>query len=130
MDQLSLASKAIFSSSSYICAFFVISGLVVQSVFCVYINTQADFNRGMNLKVERKLSDFSAKKQKRTENVKTEMEICGTETKMELFLAKWKQKWIGVFRRNRYENGSFRFWLMQNFYFIIVLYGQSRRHNM
>jgi hypothetical protein len=39
------------------------------------------------MKVERKLSDFSAEKQKRNENMKMEMEICGTETKMDFFLA-------------------------------------------
>jgi hypothetical protein len=39
------------------------------------------------MKVERKLSDFSAKKRKWNENMKTKTEICGTEKKG-IFLAK------------------------------------------
>jgi hypothetical protein len=29
--------------------------------------------------------------------MKTEMKICGMETKMEFFLRKWKRKWNGIF---------------------------------
>jgi hypothetical protein len=42
------------------------------------------------MKVERKLSDFSVEKQKQNENMKTETEICETETIF--FWRKWKQK--------------------------------------
>jgi hypothetical protein len=34
----------------------------------------------LGMKVERKLSDFSAERRKQNENMKTEMEICITET--------------------------------------------------
>jgi hypothetical protein len=37
------------------------------------------------MKVEQKLSDFSVEKQKRNENVKIEIEICGTKTKRIFF---------------------------------------------
>jgi hypothetical protein len=40
------------------------------------------------MKVERKLSDFSAEKRKRNENIKAKTEICGTEMETEFFLAK------------------------------------------
>jgi nitrate reductase cytochrome c-type subunit len=40
------------------------------------------------MKVERKLSDFSAEKQKRHENMETKTKICETETETEFFLAK------------------------------------------
>jgi hypothetical protein len=39
----------------------------------------------LGMKVEWKLSDFSAEKQKHNENVKTETEIRGTETETEFF---------------------------------------------
>jgi hypothetical protein len=41
------------------------------------------------VKVERKLSDFSAEKWKRNENMKTETEFCGTETETEILWRKW-----------------------------------------
>jgi hypothetical protein len=37
------------------------------------------------MKVERKLSDFSAKKRKRNENMKTKTRICRTEMETEFF---------------------------------------------
>jgi hypothetical protein len=37
------------------------------------------------MKVERKLADFSAEKQKRNENMETKMEICGMETETDFF---------------------------------------------
>jgi hypothetical protein len=37
------------------------------------------------MKVERKLSDFSAEKRKWNENMETKTEICGTETETEFF---------------------------------------------
>jgi hypothetical protein len=40
------------------------------------------------MKVERKLSDFSAEKQKWNENMKTKTEICGTEMDTEFFWRK------------------------------------------
>jgi hypothetical protein len=39
------------------------------------------------MKVERKLSDFSAGKRKRNENMETKTEICVTEMETEFFLA-------------------------------------------
>jgi hypothetical protein len=63
----------------------------------------------VGMKVERKLSDFSAEKWKQNENMETKTEICGTEMKTEFFWQKWKRKWNGDFRRNRCGNGSFRF---------------------
>jgi hypothetical protein len=84
----------------------------------------------MCLKVERKFSIFSAEKWKRNENVKTETRIRGTKTETEFFWRKWKRKWNGVFRRNRYGNGSFCFRLIQNFRFMVVLHCQSDRPNM
>jgi hypothetical protein len=80
----------------------------------------------IGMKVERKLSDFSAEKRKRNENMKTETEICGTE----FFWRKWKRKWNGVFWWNRCGNGSFYFWLIWNFRFMVFWYGQSSRPNM
>jgi hypothetical protein len=87
------------------------------------------------MKVEQKLSDFSAEKQKRYENMKTKTEICGTkicgtEMETEIFWQKWKWKRNGVFRQNRCGNGSFRFRLIRNFRFIVVLHGQSSMSNM
>jgi predicted type IV restriction endonuclease len=38
------------------------------------------------MKVERKISDFSAEKQKQNENMETKTEICRTETETEFFL--------------------------------------------
>jgi hypothetical protein len=72
----------------------------------------------VEMKVERKLFNFFMKKQKRNENMKTKTEICGTET--EFFWRMWKQKWNGVFRRNRCGNGSFYFRLIRNFCFMVV----------
>jgi hypothetical protein len=82
------------------------------------------------MKVERKLSDFSTEKQKRNENMKTKMEICETDMETEFFWWKWKQKWNDIFRRNRCGTGSFRFRLIWNFCFMVVLHGQSSRSNM
>jgi hypothetical protein len=39
----------------------------------------------VGMKVEQKLSDFSAEKWKQNENMETETEICKTETKTEFF---------------------------------------------
>jgi hypothetical protein len=39
------------------------------------------------MKVERKLSDFSAEKRKRNENMETKTEICGMEMETDFFLA-------------------------------------------
>jgi hypothetical protein len=81
------------------------------------------------MKVERKLSD---------ENMKTEIEICETETETEFFWRKWKRKWNNIFRWNRCGNGSFRFRLIRNFCFrlirnfcfMVVLHGQSGSPNI
>jgi hypothetical protein len=56
------------------------------------------------------------------------MKISGTET--EFFWRKLKRKWNGFFRRNRCGNGSFRFQLLRNFHFMVVLHGQSSGLNM
>jgi hypothetical protein len=82
------------------------------------------------MKVERKLSDFSAEKRKWNKNMKTKTEICGTEMETKFFWRKWKRKRNDVFQRNRCGNGSFRFRLIQNFCFMIVLHDQSSRSNM
>jgi hypothetical protein len=37
------------------------------------------------MEVERKLSDFSAKKWKQNKNMKTKTEICGTEVETEIY---------------------------------------------
>jgi hypothetical protein len=37
------------------------------------------------MKVERKLSDFSAEKRKQNKNMKTKTEICGTEVEKEIY---------------------------------------------
>jgi hypothetical protein len=84
----------------------------------------------LGMKVERKLSEFSAEKQKRNENMKTKTEICRTEMETKFFWRKWKQKRNGIFRWNICGNGSFRFRLIRNFCFMIVLHGQSSRSNM
>jgi hypothetical protein len=60
--------------------------------------------------------------------MKTKTEICGTET--EFFWWKWKRKWDSNFRWNRCGNGSFRFRLIRNFRYIVVLYSQSSRPDM
>jgi hypothetical protein len=39
----------------------------------------------IGMKVEQKLSNFSAEKQKQNENMKTKTEIRGTETETEIF---------------------------------------------
>jgi hypothetical protein len=46
------------------------------------------------MKVEQKLSDFSAKKQKRNKNMKTETEICGMEMENKFFLAEMEQRFL------------------------------------
>jgi hypothetical protein len=46
----------------------------------------------------------------------------------EFFWRKWKRN--GVFQRNRCGNGSFHFWLIWNFCFMVVLHDQSSRSNM
>ena len=58
------------------------------------------------MKVERKVSDFSAEKRKRNGNMETETEFCKTETKMEYFVRKRKWKRNSVFRRNGRGNGN------------------------
>jgi hypothetical protein len=57
----------------------------------------------VGMKVKRKLSDLSAEKQKWNENMETEMEFCGTETKTEFLMRKRKRN--NVFRRNGRGNG-------------------------
>jgi hypothetical protein len=42
----------------------------------------------LGMKVERKLSDFSAEKRKRNKNMKTKTEICETEMETEFFWRK------------------------------------------
>jgi hypothetical protein len=81
----------------------------------------------LGMKMERKLSDFSAEKRKQNENMETKTEIRGTETETEFFWQKWKQKWNSDFRRNRCGNGSFRFRLIRNFRFMVVLHSQSSK---
>jgi hypothetical protein len=84
----------------------------------------------VGMKVEQKFSDFSAEKRKRNENMETKMKICGTKTETDFFWRKWKRKWNSDFRRNRCGNGSFRFWLIRNFHFMVVLHSQSSRPDM
>jgi hypothetical protein len=62
--------------------------------------------------LERKLSDFFAEKWKWNENMKMEMEFCGTEMETGILWRKWKRKWDSVFRWNRCGNGNFRFRLI------------------
>jgi hypothetical protein len=54
----------------------------------------------VRMKVERKLFNFSVEKWKRSKNIKTKTEICGTEMETEFFWWKWKRKRNGVFWRN------------------------------
>jgi hypothetical protein len=60
----------------------------------------------LGMKVERKLSDFSAEKWKQNENMKMEMEFCGMETETKILWRKWKQKRNSIFRWNRCRNGN------------------------
>jgi hypothetical protein len=55
------------------------------------------------MKVEGKLSEFSADKWKWNGNMETETEFCGT--KMETEFLRWKWKWNSVFRQIRRGNG-------------------------
>jgi hypothetical protein len=57
------------------------------------------------MKVERKLSDFFAEKQKWNRNMETKMEFCRIETETEFLMHKRKQKWNCVFWRNGRGNG-------------------------
>jgi hypothetical protein len=56
----------------------VVSNFDIRQVQCAW------------MKVKRKLSKFSAEKQKRNENMKTKTEICGMEMETEIFWQKWK----------------------------------------
>jgi hypothetical protein len=101
--------------------------IILVSPFCWMLHIG---NVQVEMKVERKLSDFSTEKQKQNENMKTKTEICGTEIEREFFWRKWKQKRNIVFWRNSCRNGSFCFRLIRNFCFMVVLYGKSSRSNM
>jgi hypothetical protein len=82
------------------------------------------------MKVERKLSNFSAKKGKRNKNMKTKTKICGTKMKTEIFWRKWKRKRNDVFLAEQMLKRKFPFPTNMEFHFIVVLHSQSSRSNV
>jgi phage pi2 protein 07 len=82
----------------------------------------------LGMKIEWKLSDFSAEKWKRNENMETEMEFCKTEMET-VFLVEVETETEQHFPAEQTRKWNFLFRLMWNFCFTVILHGQSSRPN-